>query len=447
MTYRLIGLLALGAFVAGCSQSAPRPKRGARVERLLKVEVAHPVRKHIQRRLEVAATVEALRKVEVCARVPGVVKALDDSMEVGRKVKSGEVLLVLEVPELNAELAQKRAMLKQAEKMKRLARESWEVTVKEVEEGKKEDQKYRAEVDYHTSRVGRIAKLVRQNAQQEAVEEEARNQLEAARAALAANRARTAKREAKVQAAIAEHEVSQERIKVAEADRDRVEELVKLATIRAPFDAVITRRSVDPGAVIKDPGTVLFTVMQMDRVRVLIDVPQRDVPLLNSREQNPNPDGKGDPVALTMPALADAPSRGRFEGTVTRLTRALDPVTRTMRAEIEIPNPALELWPGMYGTASVLVEDRSDVLTVPASALVRRGEGLVEVYVVTNVAGEGPERRGVLRTRAVVLGLDDGKEVEIREGLKADDLVVARATGVIRPNDVVLAVEEGEAER
>src|SRR5262249_51505520 len=303
------------------------------------------------------------------------------------------------------------------------------------------------DVDFASSRHGRIAKLVRQNAQEAALEEEARKQLEAARAALAANQARTAKRQARVQASIAEYELAEQRIKVAEAELKRTEEMVSFATIKAPFDGVITRRAVDPGAVIKDPGAVLFTFMQMDRVRVLIDVPQRDVALLNAREQNPNPDGKGDPVTLTIPALADAPSRGRFEGAITRVSRSLDPVTRTMRAEIEMPNPDLELRPGMFGTASVLVEERSDVLTVPASALVRRGEGLVEVYVVTGVSGEGRGRRGGVRARPVVLGLDDGKEVEIREGLRAGELVVARATGVIRPNDVVLAVSDRDAEK
>jgi multidrug efflux pump subunit AcrA (membrane-fusion protein) len=98
----------------------------------------------------------------------------------------------------------------------------------------------------------------------------------------------------------------------------------------------------------------------------------------------------------------------------------------------------------MFGSASVLVEDRSEVLTVPASALIRRGEGLVEVYVVSDVTGQGDERRGVLRTRPVVLGIDDGKEVEIREGLRGGELVVARSSGVMRANDAVLAVTERE---
>ena len=129
---------------------------------------------------------------------------------------------------------------------------------------------------------------------------------------------------------------------------------------------------------------------------------------------------------------------------MTRVSRSLDPVTRTMRAEIEMDNPSGLLHPGMYGTALVLVEDRSNVLTVPAAALVRRGEGMVEVYhVVVDEAGrQGDERRGVLRRIPVVLGMDDGKEVEIRDGLKGDELIVARGNGSMRADDRVNAVSE-----
>jgi multidrug efflux pump subunit AcrA (membrane-fusion protein) len=94
----------------------------------------------------------------------------------------------------------------------------------------------------------------------------------------------------------------------------------------------------------------------------------------------------------------------------------------------------------MFGTASVTVEDRPDVLTVPASALVRK-EGKVGVYVVANPAGTGEERRGVLRLVEVVLGIDDGRQVEIRAGLRGEELVVARGASVMRADDEVLAVD------
>jgi RND family efflux transporter MFP subunit len=435
---------------------ALKAKRGATVERLPRFEVVTPTRKRLTRKLELAATVEALKKVEISARVPGVVLVLDDKMDIGREVKKDEVLLVLDVPDLEADLVHKEALVKQAEKQKTLALETKRVATKEVEETRKLDQKYRADVDYHRKRVSRITRLVSQNAQEPLIQEEAEQQLEAARASRAANEARIARQLAREQAAEAEYNLAEERIRVAKAEVGKLKEMVRFATVKAPFDGVITRRWVDPGAIIKDPGAVLFTVMAMDRVRVLIDVPGRDVPTLNSREQNPNPNGEGDEVTVYIPALSELPNGGRFKGNVTRTSRSLDPVTRTMRAEIELVNPTFTspatrfpLKPGMFGTAWLTVEDRPDVLTVPATALVRRGEGLVEVYYVDEAqpTGQGDERRGILRNKTVVLGIDDGKEVEIRSGLKGGELIVVRSTGVVRANDLVIAVTERDTQK
>jgi HlyD family secretion protein len=449
---RVLGLLIslspclLVLLQAGCGKpQAGRAKRGATVERLPRVEVVQPARKRLVRRLETSATVEALKKVDLSARVPGVVHVLDDKMDIGRAVKAGEVLLKLAVPELEADRAHKEALVEQAKRQEALATAALAVARREVEESKAEEKRYTADTAYNKLRHGRIRDLVRQRAQDVQVEQEALKQLESAEAAQAANRATTTKREAKVEAAQAELELARQKILVAQAEVKRLDELIGFATVQAPFDGVITRRWVDPGAIIKDPGATLLTVMQIDRVRVLIDVPQRDVSYLNSREQNPNPDGRGDPVIVRMPALREVLKDGAIQGYITRVSRSLDPVTRTMRAEIELDNKDFRLQPGMYGSASVLVEDRPSVLTLPASALMRRGEGLVEVYRVEQAQGSGDERRGVLKRVPVVLGIDDGKEVEIREGVKDDELIVLRATGIMRADETVLAITDREA--
>jgi RND family efflux transporter MFP subunit len=377
MKSRILCLLALGLAMlvvsAGCGHVTARPRRGVFVERLPRFEVMQPVRKRLIRKLELSATVEALKKVDLSARVPGVVAVLDDKMDIGRRVKEGEVLLVLAVPDLDADLGHKKALLGQAQKQKKLAKESLEVARQEVVEARKLDLKYRADVDYHVKRTARITRLVQDRAQDRQLQEEAERQLDAARATRDANRARVAKQVAKVQAAEADYELAEERIKVAQAEVTKLKEQIAFATVKAPFNGVITRRWVDPGAIIKDPGAILLTVMEMDRVRMLIDVPQRDVANLNAREQNPNANGEGDAVEVYIPALAELPPPrkglrpGTFEGTVTRVSRSLDPVTRTMRAEIELPNPKLHLRPGMFGTATVIVEDRSNALTIPAT--------------------------------------------------------------------------------
>src|SRR5258708_4812140 len=97
MKLRMLCLLASAALagLVGCGHVVAKPRRGATVERLPRFEVVLPVRKRLVRKLELAATVEALKKVEIRARVPGIVKVLDDRMDIGREVKAGEVLLVL----------------------------------------------------------------------------------------------------------------------------------------------------------------------------------------------------------------------------------------------------------------------------------------------------------------------------------------------------------------
>jgi len=207
--------------------------------------------------------------------------------------------------------------------------------------------------------------------------------------------------------------------------------------VRAPFDGVVTKRWVDRGAMVKDPAIPLLTVMRTDTVRVLVDIPERDVPLLNATEQNPNPDGKGDPAELRLPALGAR----IFSGHITRIASALDPATRTMRAEVHLDNRQGVLRPGMYGTAMVLLDQRDSALTVPSTALVRRGDK-VELFYVADVKGEPP--RGVARRLEVELGLDDGKRVEIRSGLTGKELIIAKGNGVVREGDTVVAVSPQE---
>jgi RND family efflux transporter MFP subunit len=216
----------------------------------------------------------------------------------------------------------------------------------------------------------------------------------------------------------------------------RLTVLVGYASIQAPFDGVITKRWVDRGATVKDTTTPLLTVMRTDMVRILLDVAARDVPLLNATQQNPNPDGKGDPVEFTLPGLRGLLTEGRYVGHVTRMALALDPVTRTMRTEVHLDNRAGQLRPGMYGTAVVLLDARYNVFTVPSTALRRRGHD-VELLHVADAKGEPP--RGMVRRAPVEFGYDDGARVEVR-GLTGNELIVAKGNGIVREGDEVIAV-------
>ncbi|HEY7313855.1 MAG TPA: efflux RND transporter periplasmic adaptor subunit [Gemmataceae bacterium] len=441
-----IGWVALLPLLAalGCGHgSAKLPRQ--ELERLPRLEVTRPVRTNLFRRVELAATVEPMKKVDLCARVPGVVGYMPDKVDIGLPVRTGEVLARLDVPDLEAEKRHKETLLEQARKQKTQAEEAKAVAEREVEESKKIEKRWAADYTFQKLKFERQRDLVRRGAADLQLQQEAQRQMESAEAAWEAAQTQILTRQAKARAALADLSVAENRIQVADAEVKKVEALLKLATIHAPFDGVLTRRWVDRGAMIKDPGAPLLTLMQTDRVRVLVDVPQRDVSLLNTREQNPNKNGNGDPVRVHIPTLAHKVPKGEFEGYVTRKSGLLDPVTRTMRTEIEIANPDKHLEPGMYGTALLLLEEHYNVLTLPASTLVRRGEGKVEVYHIAEIQGEPPT--GVLLRKEVELGLDNGQVVEILRGLTGNESVVLRGNGVMRDEDRVIAVPERRPQR
>src|SRR5262245_22910946 len=128
----------LCALLVGCGHGKPAPGRGY-VDRLPRLEVVAPRVAAVERRLELAATVEALKRVELNTRVPGIVEWLPDVIDIGKPVKKDEVLVRLAVPELRAELAQKEALLAQAVKQLAQAREAKAVAEREVVETKKDE--------------------------------------------------------------------------------------------------------------------------------------------------------------------------------------------------------------------------------------------------------------------------------------------------------------------
>jgi HlyD family secretion protein len=427
-------LLPLVALV-GCGHGSGHPVK-SRSDRLPRVEVVQPTRGPLMRKIELAATVVPLQQADLAARVPGTIDWMPPLIDIGRPVRKDEELLHLAVPDLQADKKQKEAMREQIIKQVEQTRQAAIVAHKEAEEAEQQLKKYAADLAFQQGRYERILSLVKMGAQDRSVSEEEKRKLDTAVAAVNAGQATIASRKAKADAADAEMKVTERKVEVARTEVEKLSKLISFATIRAPFDGVITRRWVDQGATIKDAGAPLLTVMQLHRVRVLLDIPQREVPLIDAVEGTTM--GKADQVVVRIPAL------GEFRGAVTRLGKALDPVTRTMRAEVELDNPRGYLRPGMYGKAEVQLDERSNILTVPATALVKRGEGKVGVYIVENPKGVPPE--GTLKFVELETGLDDGKRVEVRKGLSGNEMVVARGNGVLHSGDEVRALPQKKEE-
>src|SRR5262249_42715107 len=156
--------------------------------------------------------------------------------------------------------------------------------------------------------------------------------------------------------------VAEAQLQVAEADRDEAAAMLEYAQIVAPYDGVVTRRNLHTGAFINTRSNEmpLLTVMRTDKLRVGADVPDKDVRYLD----------KDDMIQAELDAL---PGK-KFTWKITRLAPVLGSAKR-VRAEADIPNPDGRLYPGMYGHASVILEDRPNALTVPATALVSDPKG------------------------------------------------------------------------
>jgi RND family efflux transporter MFP subunit len=191
--------------------------------------------------------------------------------------------------------------------------------------------------------------------------------------------------------------------------------MLNYTRVYAPFPGVITARFADPGALIQSAANSstqtapLFTLMDLGKVRVYASVPQEVAAFAKS----------GTPVVVT---LRESPEN-EIHGTITRTTWSLDPATRTLLIEIDLPNDHQVFQPGMFANAKLILEKRPNALTLPTSALIPgQGTEPPRVLVVENK---------VVHRVPVKVGLDDGVRLEIVEGLTgSEDVVVVGKAGL-----------------
>lgn len=284
------------------------------------------------------ATAEAFYEADLGAKVSGFVSEL--SVDVGTRVRAGQVLARLAVPEL---VEQRNAA--------------------------------RAEVAALRSEYERIEMLASRNSVTQKALAEAKNRLDAAVAA--------------------EGEVAAQ---------------IEYATIEAPFDGVVTARAIDPGDMVfeasspKGSAQPLLKVAKLDVIRLKTYVPEREAVWADN----------GDAATITFDAL---PGQA-FTGSVARLSGAIDPATRTMLAEIDLPNADGRIRPGLYGQVRLTLEQRDAALALPSAAVQFQDGG---AFVFVAAAGD------VARRTPVQTGLNVGGWVEITGGLRGNERVVTGA--------------------
>ena len=202
--------------------------------------------------------------------------------------------------------------------------------------------------------------------------------------------------------------VAKGKLSVAKANLEYTDTMLKYARITAPFDGVVTKRYVDPGAFIPAPNAAdtpesaaIIILTDFTTLRMQIAVPEMEVPRI----------ALGQPVEFT----ADALPGKHYDGTVTRFYYALDRHTKTMLTEVQMPNQKLELRPGMLVTGRIAVEKKEDALLVPVAALVVEKSNS---FVYKAADGKASKVR-------VKTGFNDGINVEIASGVGVEDVVIA----------------------
>lgn len=342
------------------------------------VAVALVRRGTIANSLALSGAFRPYQQVDVHAKVAGYIREI--YVDVGDHVKAGQVLAILEVPELTAQVAGAKADIQRYQDAIRRSQS-------EIDRAESTHTAYHAAYtrlkQASASRAGLIAEQELDDAMAKDKESEA--QIESARAALAE---------------------SQSQLSVARADLDRLSALESYSHITAPFAGVVTRRYADTGALIQ-AGTASETqsmpVVQLaewSRLRLVVPVPESAVPRLKL----------GSIVQVHVSAM------GRdFDGKVARFADSLNEETRTMHTEIDVANPNGALIDGMYAEAKITLQQRNDALTVPIQALDRNSSG-ASVLIV--------DRDGRVGQRQVTLGVEGSNRVEVVSGLGENDRVI-----------------------
>lgn len=422
-------------FAAG--QPAAQPKSPV----VVTVEVITPRTGGIDRLCVQPGTVEPFESVDVYAKVSGFLA--ERKVDIGSRVKKDDVLARIAVPEHEKQLQRDAARVKANEaKVRQMeahlaaAQSEAKATEAAVSLAKVLVRAKGAYRQYREKQLARIKDLAKQQAIEQRVADEqedfylsAQESENEAKEAVNAATERAATSKAKIAQAEADIEQAKAEVGVAVAERDRTQVLVEYAVIRAPLTGVVTHRDLknsDTGAFVRSAdgsGAVpLFTVERTDVMRIIVQVPDRDVPFVTL----------GDPAVVEIDALPGVifETRGQTTVAVARWAESEDPSTRTMRTEIDIVNPTNRLRRGMYGRATLTLQTgAASAVRIPTTAVASRtGPGKGTVRVV---------RDGHIRIVPVTLGADNGVEIEALSGLAGADRVVVRTSGAVEDGTAV----------
>ena len=386
----LFSLCFLAGIATGCGGARqPSAEDAANAPSAAVVKVT---RQSLADNLEIAAEFQPFQEVDVYAKVSGYIHKLN--VDFGTHVKQGQVLAVLEIPELQQQLQQDEASVRRSEQDLARAREELN----------------RAESAYTVTHLtySRLADV--QKSRPELV---AQQEVDVAQGKdLEASAGVSSEKDALASA--------EQGLLVAKAALGKDQAMFDYARMTAPFDGVVTQIYAYTGALLpagtasnkSDSG--LCRLAQNNLLRLVIPVPERAVSDIHI----------GETVAVIISGV-----NKKFNGKIVRFSDQIDTTTRTMHTEVDVPNPKYELIPGMYASVRMPLHSAANVLTVPIQAVQAVSAGKGAVLVV--------DRGNKIENRAVTLGMQSATDVEITSGLQENETVIFGSQGQFKTGEIV----------
>ena len=378
--FALLITLAMAIGCSSCSKTQNAEAEDIKASDAPTVAVAKIGTEDLSHDMVLTAEFKPFQEVELMAKVAGYVKKIN--VDVGDHVQEGQLLALIEVPEMADDQARAQSMLNRS--LAEVARAK-----NDLERAESAHMiahlSYTRLSDVAKQRVGLIAQQEIDDAQSKDLQTEA--QVNAARSNIAA---------------------AEQQVQVSTADVQKLKTLFEYTRVTAPFTGLVTKRYADTGSMIQagiSSSTQVMPIVRLSEntlLRLIFPVPESAVPTVHIGQQ----------VEVRVPTLNRS-----FPGRVARFSDKVASATRTMDTEVDVPNPDLVLIPGMYAEVSLTLDQRKAVVTTPVSAVeLGDNEASGQVVVVT------PENR--IQMRKIQLGLQTETKFEVKSGLRDGELVV-----------------------
>jgi RND family efflux transporter MFP subunit len=343
------------------------------------VNVSRVTRSEGKSLLVLPGNIQAVTEAPILARATGYIRKR--YVDIGDRVKAGQVVAEVEAPELDQQILQANAAIDQAKSSVQQAEAA-------IQQGRANENLARLTAGRMANLLGRgvISKQDNDNAQ-----------------------AQYAAQQANVEALVKAAAAMRSSVTAAEANLARLNQIKTYQTVRAPFDGVITLRNVDTGALVNEGSTLLFRVAQSGTLRTYINLPQADAESVKVGQH-------------AIVSIAELPGR-KFDGVVTRTSNALDPATRTLLTEVQAINTDGALMPGMFAQVDLTVPRKFPPLLIPGDTLVVRSDG-PQVAVVRPDA--------TVHFTRIQLGRDYGDRLEVLSGLQEGQQLAVNPSDEVR---------------